>query len=280
MKKRTVFYLLSVAVAFAACQGSQEPQDCTKQTDTIVAQDETLVLEQRSGERCYTMDYEEEMFGRPREQRSYYISWPSDDHPVLQRAILENVFGKGAKDFDAAAEQFLANSAIDGFEDHKAYVVKETKNFEPNDYCNIRVICENDKRFYSFLVTIEEYGFGAAHPNAAVNYINYDIREKRLIQLSDLMDTTHLSSIARKALKSLPENKETLECVYSKDDIYASSIFTIDLDKNEIILVYEPYDIGPYACGILQIHLPVAWLSQELQLTPYCNELFHLTAEA
>ena len=266
-------------MAFAACQGSQEPQDSSKQTDTIVAQDETLVLEQRTGERCYSIDYEgitEKILKRHR----YYINWPSDDHPVLQRAILENAFGKGAKDFDEAAEQFLASSDIDGFKDLKATVVKETKNFEPNDYRDIQVICENEKRFYSFRVTIDEYGFGAAHPNAAVNYINYDIREKRLIQLSDLMDTTRLSSIARKALRSLPENKETLECVYSKDDIYASSIFTIDLDKNEIILVYEPYDIGPYACGILQIHLPVGWLSQELQLTPYCNELFHLTAEA
>ena len=84
----------------------------------------------------------------------------------------------------------------------------------------------------------------------------------------------------KKQASVLPENKEVLDCVFSKNDVYASRVFTIDLEKGEILMVYNEYEIGPYACGVMKIHLPIAWLSERVQQTPYAKDLFHILTVA
>lgn len=280
MKTYALLFLPLALVTLVGCKGGSEPQDSNAKIDTVVVPVDTLMLEQRTGEQCYRLDAREEGFEEIREQRSYDIWWPADDHPLLQREILEYAFGKDAKDFDAAAKAFLEKSDLMGFIDRDPVKVKASKDFVANDFSYIEVATEKTGRVYSFLVQITEYGFGAAHPLGAVGYINYDVRQKKIIRLSDLMDTANLSPMVRQAMQTLPENKEVLDCVFSKSDVYATDAFTLDLEKGEILMVYNEYEIGPYACGVLKIHLPIAWLSERVQLTSYAKELFHILTVA
>ncbi len=279
--KKTIFLLFASAFAFVACKGGGESRDTHAVVDTIVESVDTLMLVQRSGNQCYKLDARDEGFDEEiMEERSYHISWPSDDHPLLQREILKYSFGDDAKDFDAAAKNFLESSDLMGFIDRDPEKVKATNGFVANDFDYIGVEPEYTGRIYAFCVQITEYGFGAAHPLGAVGYINYDVRQKRVVHLSDLLDTTNLSPVVRQAMMTLPENKEVLDCVFSKNDVYASRVFTIDLEKGEILMVYNEYEIGPYACGVMKIHLPIAWLSEHVQLTPYAKDLFHILTVA
>lgn len=106
------------------------------------------------------------------------------------------------------------------------------------------------------------YNPGAAHGMESSRYITYDIAEEQIVTLADLFTAEGLSELPRliaakaKALESAigPTNVESLP---SDGNFYVST-------DDEIVFVYQPYEVASYAQGIIHIAFYPYQLSEYL----------------
>lgn len=95
------------------------------------------------------------------------------------------------------------------------------------------------------------YGIGAAHPNSSVSYEHYDLLGNKWLQLSDLfLDPQEgLGVIASNILDQIQESED--EMAYWVDESFSvNEDHAFYFDNSGITLVYQPYEIGPYAMGM------------------------------
>lgn len=274
--KKALFCILLAAVALTACNGKGKGADSILAVDTLTDNVDTLQMEKRTAAKYYKLETGEEMFGTVVDCRSYDIMWPTGDHPILQQALLNILFGNETTDFDKAAQKFLKSTDLYGLTDDKPIEITDGSNNNVNNFCHKEMECLTSAPMYVFLISEATYGFGAAHPLSNLQYVNYDIREDRIVTLTDLMDTTHLADAVRKAAATLPENADILDCLFDIKNVYASDNVCIDLENAQLVMQYNIYEIGPYACGTINIRLPIAWLAHHVRLTDYCKQLFDL----
>lgn len=110
------------------------------------------------------------------------------------------------------------------------------------------------------------YGIGAAHPNAFVDYRHYNLVENRWMQLSDFLKNGEqgLLAISDLLLEKISSSEEA-EAYWLEDGLklMPDQAFTIDADG--ISIVFQQYEIGPYAMG-----MPTFSLSYE-EIMPFLN---------
>ena len=81
-----------------------------------------------------------------------------------------------------------------------------------------------------------------------------------------------------RAIEDLTVNKEVCDCLYdgykNGETIIVPDNFFIDSTRSTITVVFQQYDIAPYACGLPSVVMPIFWLSKHTELTPYAKKLF------
>jgi hypothetical protein len=151
---------------------------------------------------------------------------------------------------------------------------------ESQEFCYVNIKCnvEHDSTLATFAVNMECYALGA-HGFYSVDYLTVDLTSGKAIHLTDLVaDTNLLREAIARAIQDLEVNKDVHECLY---DEFRDTIcmpmpqnFIIDSARNSITVVYDLYEIQPYACGIPSVILPIFWLSKHVELTPYAKRIF------
>ncbi len=215
-------------------------------------------------------------------ENRYELVWPQKDMLTeeAERELIEQVFGDSTtSSVNEAAERWLNNLWL--YEDTKALETQSVDSVTGRDtytYSHLKNSIQSDKELVTFINTQEIYIAGAAHGGYYVHYLTYDRKEKRVVHLSDLVDTSQLGEVILRAVEDLTVNKEVLDCLFDEfktaDRLPVTDNFLIDTNRSTITLVYQQYDITPYACGLPSVVMPIFWLSKHLPLTPYAQKLF------
>jgi len=225
-------------------------------------------------------------------ENSYTLAWPEEGvlTPEAERELLIRCFGDSlSTTFSEAADRLLYLTW--GYEDEGMEIqLLELKTDSIADtlqytYGHLESTCEVNGRVATFIIKDEISVVGAAHGTYSAQYVNVDTEKGSIIHIGDLMDTTHLGEAIRLAVSDLDVNEEVRGCLFDEfaeaDRLPVPMDYLIDSTFSTITVVYQLYEVAPYACGIQSVVLPAYWLAKHVPFTALGKELFDLTkAEA
>lgn len=101
---------------------------------------------------------------------------------------------------------------------------------------------------------------GGAHPNTYLDTVNVDLKTGRILSLGDMFKTgsDYLTRLNKLVEKQAAENQD--KGYFDKIEITGDENFYIN-DNAELVIVYPPYDVAPYAAGIVEFPIPVSQLA-------------------
>lgn len=268
--KKTLLCILMASALMAACHHEQKPfktYNYEGQRTLLVTCDEEFLP---GGDSLAV-------------QNSYTLQWPAAGyfpHDVEAELLLRCFGDSAAATFDQAADRWLGNPWL--FEDDLSgfhiQPLDSLGNREQYTYVNKESTITRDSNLATMLLTTESFMAYAAHGSYLVEYIVMDLDTRKIVHLNDLVDTAQLGEVIVRAIEDLEVNKDTRECMFDEyrvaGRVAVPQDFFIDSSRSVIYLVFQQYDITPYACGIQTVSLPIFWLSKHIPLTPYCKELF------
>ncbi len=238
------------------------------------------------GKRCMFVHGAEEFFpgeGPLGVDNCYRLEWPVEGSLSYEAEaeMLSRCFGNdNAVSFEQAADEWLDNVWMYGDEDTKVRteIVDSLGNLEQYNYAKKESTITRDGNLATMLITTETMAAYAAHGLYTVEYIVMDLDTREIVHLTDLIDTAQLGEVIIRAIEDLDVNKDTRDCLFDEyrvaGRVAVPQDFFIDSTRSTLNLVFQQYDITPYACGIQTVVLPIFWLSKHIPLTPYCKELF------
>ena len=102
---------------------------------------------------------------------------------------------------------------------------------------------------------------GGAHPNSYQSIINFDIKRGEIVPLKGLkMDFGMLLELVEQKFRIYHEVAEGISLeedgrffLNNDQDFFLPG--NMGFDKNGLLVIYNPYDIGPYVLGMTVIHL-------------------------
>lgn len=129
---------------------------------------------------------------------------------------------------------------------------------------------------------VSEYWSGAAHPNSHTLMLNYDLETHTILGTEGLFasSTVALASIAELSKSSLYEQfaditeNEFREQVFPGITPTLENFRSIALTPEGIMVIFDPYQVAPYARGTQSVRIPLAEV-REL-LTPRVVEAMKL----
>ena len=213
-------------------------------------------------------------------KNSYSLVWPDEGvlTPEAEQELLLRCFGdSNATSFEQAADRWLNTSWL-YMPSLKKQAVDSLPDGMPYNYGELRSEYSANGNIGTFSIFEECSAHLAAHGMYFAQYLNIDLNTRQVIHLNDLVDTALLGEVIVRAIEDLTVNKDVLDCLFvdyqQTGRLPVPQDFLIDSTRSTITLVYQLYEIAPYACGIQNIVLPIFWLSKHIPLTPYAKELF------
>lgn len=212
---------------------------------------------------------------------SYKIEWPARGFlsPDAEAELLIRCFDDSVStSFRQAADRWLANTWLFEDEGVQTKLVDSLANCEHYNFARKEASITRDGNLATMLITTETFAAFAAHGLYSAQYVVMDLDTREIVHLNDLVDTAQLGEVIIRAIEDLAVNKDVSDCVFEEyhkaGRVAVPQDFFIDSTRSVINLVFQQYDIAPYACGIMTVSLPIFWLSKHIPLTPYCKELF------
>lgn len=231
-------------------------------------------FEKISGERAFYMPNLSSIMGeKAYEVHSFEFDFPFEGSNALKKHILLNVFGNkigNTSSVNYATENFL-NTFLDEESNDRPQLIPYT----PEESWAIQQVNAKGKlkSQNSNLIVYEAsdyvYYAGSAHGMYGVSYLNYYTPSNKALKDSDLLlkskkllITKAIRRNARKVANALYNPNNFSEIEYSE---------TFYISNNGITFVYQPYEIGPYSSGVIEITVPKSQLRG--CLTPLGNKL-------
>lgn len=260
MKTNALFLAtLSAAALLGGCKG--EPADNSA----------TIEFSMVSGGKLFVLEDSAREFYRDNDvtfRDSAYIFLPEiifgKDVEVLRKQILFDAFVDSVSSpHDAMANYFFSSA------DDLGYTIVEADSTAVEDdgsgYCLVQGdILNITPRMLTYKVSTYLYNPGAAHGMENCTYITYNIEEGCIMTLADLFTPEGLEAlpqlISMRAKKLERQLGET-----NIDALPAGGDFFINLNE-EIVFVYQPYEVASYAQGM--IHVPFYPYELTEYLTP------------
>ena len=215
-------------------------------------------------------------------ENSYSLVWPTKGmmSKDAEKELILQVFNDStANSVNEASQRWLNNLWL--FEDTKALETKTVDSVsgrESYTYAHLSNSIEQNDNLVTFITHTETFLAGAAHGMYIVEYLTYDRKTKHVVHLHDLVDTTQLGEVVLRAIEDLTVNKDVCDCLYdgykNGEPIIVPDNFFIDSTRSTITVVFQQYDIAPYACGLQSVVMPIFWLSKHRDLTPYAKKVF------
>lgn len=115
----------------------------------------------------------------------------------------------------------------------------------------------------------ETYAYHAAHANRYMGFLNYNLTNGRILNLSDLMKQGYepeLTAMVREKIKG-----EDIQLLVEPEEIELPEAFAVTSDG--LLFSFNPYSIAPYSEGIIKINLSLDEINDLLSE----NGLFLLT---
>jgi len=215
-------------------------------------------------------------------ENSYSLVWPTKGmmSKDAEKELIMQVFNDStANSVNEAAQRWLNNLWL--YEDTKALEAKTVDSVsgkESYTYAHLSNSIEQNDNLVTFITSTETFLAGAAHGLHTVEYLTYDRKTKRVVHLNDLVDTSKLGEVIVRAIEDLVVNKDISDCMFEEyhkaGKVAVVDNFFIDSTRSTITLMYQQYEITPYACGLPSVVMPIFWLSKHIPLKPYAKKLF------
>ncbi|MBQ9638719.1 MAG: DUF3298 domain-containing protein [Bacteroidales bacterium] len=206
---------------------------------------------------------------------SYSLEWPTDAllNPTDQARVAARCFlTDKPMSFDSAAAFYMETDEEDGLGEMK--IVHKLPNCPYYETKSMQGDMQLGNAWATLIVKSDITHSLAAHGSYAELYFNMDRDRKQLVELSDIVDTTHLSTLLLSAIDDVEENHYLHEALweeYATDGLPLAEDFYIDSSHTKLVLVYQQYAIAAYCYGICRLHLPISWLREKRLLTPYAE---------
>ena len=121
----------------------------------------------------------------------------------------------------------------------------------------------------SYGVTVSNYQPYAAHGMYTTNFVNYDFADSRIFTLKDIFTQQGLDALPA-MLKKTARDMRGFIGPTQLDSLPSGDNFYID-NRNNIVFVYQPYEIASYAQGLIEIPVPAYLVSDNF--TDYGRQL-------
>jgi len=207
----------------------------------------------------------------------YSVSYPQFDSPEVNGLIL-NILGNkvpGLKNIDT----LLQRGAEDIMQRYASDTAAQARGAFYQFMDSIVVVRQD-----SSLLTLQTnlYSFlGGAHGMYGTNFVNYDIKAHRQLELGDVIIDTfrnHLTDIGEKIFRRNEKLSPTASLgenyFFKSDKFYLPDNFLIT--PTGLRFVYHPYEIKPYAAGETELFIPYTAVKALLRPNTVISQ-YHIT---
>ena len=211
------------------------------------------------------------------------IIWPAminDSVPlVLHRAILKAALSDSTSPtIDEALENFLSSGS--GLQQNQIFNLRRTTREQANrgEFMQaVKVTMErNNGKICVFKVFRDSNEPGTAHGMYSTAFINYDLQERRIIDIDDLFYNRRELTLMLFSLR-----REQVARAHCIDAMPAFESFPLtnqfSIGDGFIDFVYNPYEIASYAEGTITLRLHLDEFERSSMLTPYGKKLLEKT---
>ena len=121
-----------------------------------------------------------------------------------------------------------------------------------------------DEKYLSFMEFVYTNTMGA-HGMYYQNGYTYEVKTGKKLSLTDFVDKEELRQFLLSWLKEHGEEYGTFEDAESTIDSYINGQYELQFYINkDLVVMFQPYDIAPYAAGIIEVVVDKNLLKEEL----------------
>ena len=262
MKRRHTLFALCLLAILASCSGSGKQQSSADSTQGSCC--DSIYPVQWDSIKIKTTYYDQQA---ARSGSSVNVDilyhYPTNDTTLL-KTISKAFFGDAYATMSpkAAIEQYLREVRSEYLfgTDSLGFSAKELADMKSE------LSLSNSITYYDdYIITMQKdlytYSAGAAHGLHGLGNYTIDRKSKDVISEGDLFIDGYgpeLNKVLQRALiKSL--GRKTAQEVEKEDGIYVADLTSNDnfrLDAKGMTYTYNPYEIAPYAMGIIEVFVP------------------------
>lgn len=220
-------------------------------------------------------------------ENSVFIFFPTSLNGTTDQMLTDSLMSKAfpedkvSKDLKSAIDRYINNYDYDSTEVENVKVIEEIP--EASRFRTSHSVTLTPKNIapncVSFEVSHYDYMEGAAHGYGYDVYVNYDSKNKKVLSLADLFVKNDVFKQEVKKQLLQQNEVETFEALKEKgfiieeDEFFVTNNFYIDQANWCIVLLYQPYEIGCYALGTIEI--PLYTYNFEQYMTPLAKNLLN-----
>lgn len=223
-----------------------------------------VTFEKISGKRTFYMpELSAIMEEKAYEVHSFEFDFPFDGSNALKKHILLEVFGN--KVGNTSSVNYATDKFLNTFLDEESNDRPQLISYTPEDSWAIQQVNTEGKLISqnSNLIVYEAQSYiyfaGAAHGMYGVSYLNYYIPSNKALKDSDILLTSKKSLITKAIRRNA---RKVADALYNPNDfsgiVYSETFY---ISNKGITFVYQPYEIGPYASGVIEIIVPKSQLA-------------------
>ncbi len=227
-------------------------------------------------------------FPHTHDSASYDISWM---YPIaLGNDSSSKWFNNQMKDLlgvphAISYKEGIKNTDLKLLKDYKE-IAKEAQNsedrmsFQLDWFTLTQISVIYNKNGYVQLDDFEEGYTGGAHPNHSESNLIYDMKNQRMIRLSDIttMDSIHLQKLIETQFRKDYGLSPTDSLNKILFDNYLPPTENFAFSQQGIQFIYNPYEVASYATGIIYVFIPYKKL--EGTLVPEFKRRMHLCSKS
>ena len=192
------------------------------------------------------------------------------DLSVLQDSLLSIAYSTKDLKVDDAIIEFASHpKGYKSFEleavDTVPYACETARILSEN--INVRMTQLNE-RFLVYKISFDAYS-GGAHPSYEAKYLVFDVEKSKILSFENMFKPGNDENIFKVVEHQLCQNYyvENLDELAEKSGIFISDLFlskNIYITAQDIVFFYNPYDIGPWAMGVVEVKVPIYELTDYL----------------
>jgi hypothetical protein len=186
-------------------------------------------------------------------------------HGLADEAVTKSINDALQKIVDNQKKKFLA--------DIEEFPAPSDGTLGSSLHMDYEVITANPT-LLSIILRSTPYMAGAAHPNHISFSFLYDLESKKQMTLSDLFNTKskYLDRLSQLSMKHLIDQSKKNGTYYEGKEkqigqgagVAPENFSTFSIDGENLILTFDPYQVGPYAEGEQQVTLSRAEITDVL----------------
>ena len=211
------------------------------------------------------------------------IQWPETfgnvDISAIQDSIISMAFGTKSHDIDKAMNEYVEHP--EGYDIYKLTPVDAlpTASDSVMIYSQATAVSIVSLTETMTVIKGETTSYtGGAHDSYASRYLTFALSsgKARVIGLSDLFEAGSEAKLLN-AIKSSLMAKYNVDTVKELDNVgvFSENLFVTDniyIDGYNIVFHYNPYEIGPWAMGVIDVEVPYYTVAE--LLTPMGQDIF------